>query len=94
MTGPNTSVDRRERKLAAIAYLGGACVDCGDTYDGRPEVFDFDHRFDKRDKVGHLITNCSWARLEAELDKCDLVCTNCHRTRTVERHHFGVALCE
>jgi hypothetical protein len=58
------------------------CVDCGFT-DIR--ALDPDHRdpLSKVDNVSRLITMCaSEARLLAELEKCDIVCSRCHRRRT------------
>lgn len=59
-----------------------ACVDCGRN---RPSVaMDFDHL---QDKVIQITDMWSWSRpkVEAEIAKCDLVCANCHRERTVRR---------
>ena len=82
------------KKLAAIEYLGGQCQDCGSKFKGRMEVFDFDHRYGKKIGVGAMLPKYSWAAIVIELDKCDLVCSNCHRTRTAERLRYGVAMCE
>lgn len=30
----------------------------------------------------------TWAELKAEVAKCDLVCSNCHRVRTTKRHRL------
>jgi hypothetical protein len=58
------------------------CCDCGQTF---PQCcMDFDHR-DPRTKLARvpaLIANSGWARILAEVDKCDIVCANCHRLRT------------
>lgn len=76
------------RVLARIDAIKNAnpCMDCQVSFP--PECMDFDHRpgVDKIDGVGHL-TACraSWARIEAEMAKCDLVCANCHRIRTKMR---------
>ena len=59
------------------------CVDCGVLYP--PYVMDFDHRdpSTKIDKVSRLASQTtSRERLLAEIEKCDLVCANCHRERT------------
>lgn len=61
------------------------CTDCGRQY---PHIsMDFDHRESecKIDNVSRLISS-SWARIEKEVDKCDLVCSNCHRIRTYVRY--------
>ena len=77
----------RRRKLAAIVQLGSKCRDCGLDDLSRPEVFDFDHLpgTEKLGGVGEFLQAASDERLQKELAKCELVCANCHRTRTVER---------
>lgn len=78
---------RRARKAQLIALLGGKCYDCDTEFPDRPEVFDFDHRDSKQklSDVASIIRTGSWKRVLIEVKKCDLVCTNCHRTRTVIR---------
>jgi hypothetical protein len=59
-------------------------MDCGGTFP--PECMDFDHREGETKELtigSHL--RWAWARIEAEIAKCDLVCANCHRTRTRKR---------
>lgn len=51
-------------------------------------VMDFDHRdaSTKRDTVSNLVAKArSLMAIEAEIAKCDLVCSNCHRIRTHRR---------
>lgn len=47
----------------------------------------FDHiNDDKDDCVARIANACySLARLQREIDKCELVCANCHAVRTWER---------
>lgn len=65
------------------AFKQRPCADCGNTF---PEVcMDFDHRdpSKKLEAISRMVHRAvSWERLEAELAKCDLVCSNCHRIRT------------
>ncbi len=70
-------------KLRAIEYLGGKCVVCG--YNRCAAALDFHHRNPHRkDKaIVNNIADWKWSDLKRELDKCDLVCANCHR----EIHH-------
>jgi hypothetical protein len=64
------------------------CVDCG--FKGHPAALDFDHLPGtvKSHNVGNL-TTASWAVLKAEIAKCEVVCSNCHRIRTAERGGGG-----
>lgn len=54
-------------------------------------AMDFDHRDPTTKSYGIAELRrqaCSWAKMEAEIAKCDLVCACCHRIRTwkKERH--------
>jgi hypothetical protein len=62
-----------------------SCMDCGGRF--APCAMEFDHRDpgEKLFAVSQRIANLGWERLKAEVDKCDIVCTNCHRLRTFER---------
>ncbi len=75
------AVARRRRKirLRAIEYLGGKCMKCG--YNKYPEVLEFHHRDPTQkdfnvSRKGHCR---SWERVSREIEKCDLLCANCHR---------------
>jgi hypothetical protein len=75
--------ERRERGKQYVDELKRQpCSDCGVTYP--PYVMDFDHaRGEKSLNVSRLRNGrLAWSRLLAELDKCDVVCANCHRVRT------------
>ena len=51
------------------------------------EAMDFDHidPTTKIDKVSAMVYKGSLPLLLAEIAKCELVCSNCHRIRTVAR---------
>jgi hypothetical protein len=83
-------VDRRIRRKSRrelVAELKNVpCADCGVKYP--PYVMDFDHRGDKLFEISDAIgREVSLDRFLAEIAKCDVVCSNCHR----ERHHGPVA---
>lgn len=62
------------------------CFDCSSKEP--PWAMQFDHRdgTSKVDCVTVLVHNgASWARIKAEIDKCDVVCANCHFKRTFSR---------
>jgi hypothetical protein len=65
------------RKSQAVAYLGGKCQVCG--YDRCVKAMTFHHRepSDKDFTVSQMLDR-SWDVLRRELDKCDLLCFNCH----------------
>ena len=75
-----TAAVRRYRlKLAAIKYLGGKCVHCN--FDAHPAALSFHHReggLTKDYTLADRMYSTSFANIVPELDKCDLVCNNCH----------------
>lgn len=70
--------------------MDAGCMDCG----LRPkyaQVLEFDHRPDET-KLFHVsdrMTSGTMESMLAEIAKCDIVCANCHRIRTVEKNQFG-----
>jgi hypothetical protein len=64
---------------------GKPCADCGGVFD--PECMDWDHvRGVKRFNVKQAVASrLGRATLLREVDKCELVCANCHRLRTKQR---------
>jgi len=78
---------KRERSRAHTARLAALkdvpCMDCGGRFP--PECMDFDHvRGEKEFAVG-TATLRSREDVDAEIAKCDVICANCHRTRTKKR---------
>ena len=57
------------------------CIDCGINYPYY--VMDFDHvRGQKHANVMELVSTLSKKRIDLEIAKCEIVCSNCHRIRT------------
>ena len=83
-----TTERRRKLKIQAIEYKGGKCIDC-DFDDIRfPEVFDF-HHLDSSKKDFAIFANIKvFDKLKPELDKCVLLCANCHRIRHREERGY------
>ena len=72
-----------QKKIDAISYKGSECVDCHLKYPDEPYViFDFHHTNPENKDVdwGKLRLK-SPKKIYEELDKCDLLCSNCHRKR-------------
>jgi hypothetical protein len=82
---PAPGMDRAAKKAWVAAYkLEHGCADCG--YNKHPAALDFDHLpgvVKVRDVKSGL--QFGWEGLLAEVAKCEVVCANCHRIRTVER---------
>lgn len=76
----------RYRRMKAVvdAIKDVPCMDCGNKFPS--ECMDFDHRnpSEKVAKVSLLLTY-SLSRVLNEVEKCDIVCANCHRIRTNKR---------
>ena len=75
---------RHRRKEKAVDYLGGKCVRCG--YDACIAALQFHHKDceEKDFNISHTIIK-RWSDLKEELDKCELLCANCH----AEEHYTG-----
>ena len=57
------------------------CVDCKVQYPYY--VMDFDHvRGRKQKNVMELVPSLSKKKIDEEIAKCEVVCSNCHRIRT------------
>lgn len=70
---------RKNLKKMAILYCGGSCKKC--KYKKCISALEF-HHLDPSKKVFNLGKNGhtrSWDRIKKELDKCVLLCSNCHR---------------
>jgi hypothetical protein len=66
------------------------CVDCGKCFPYY--VMQFDHIADNKvAKVSDLFRRHLWKAMWAEIAKCELVCTCCHRTRTKSRGIKSIA---
>jgi len=75
---------RQRMKIKAIAYKGGKCIICGYSKCIRSLQFHHKNASDKEFGIGGK--SYSWDKLKIELDKCDLVCANCHG----EIHDIGI----
>ena len=72
------SEKRRNNKRKAVEYKGGICSRCGQVF---PDCcFDF-HHVDvyANNEVPSSVLHKSWKSIVTELDKCIMVCSNCHR---------------
>ena len=70
-----------ERKKQAIEYKGSKCVECLRSYPNEPYyIFDF-HHIDPSTKEysWEKLRKRPWDQIHKELDRCVLVCANCHR---------------
>lgn len=75
----DASLKRRLVKEKAVREKGGKCQVCGKTFPSY--VFDFHHiNPDEKDfNIGNKHATVKWDIVKKEIDKCALVCSNCHR---------------
>lgn len=64
-------------KTKCIEYKGGVCLDCNAS---DHDILSFHHRVpnEKLFVISHNLHCKKWEELKVELDKCDLLCNNCH----------------
>ena len=70
---------RKERWARIFEYYGGRkCSKCG--IESEYPIYDLHHRDPslKEFKISRAIRH-KWETLLAEIEKCDLLCANCHR---------------
>lgn len=70
--------NQREHKIRCVKYKGGCCEVCGYKKNVSALVF---HHLDPNKKefaIGTWRREGKWAETKKELDKCKLVCCNCH----------------
>ena len=72
---------RKSRKKVLVEYKGGKCQRCG--YDKCLEALEFHHR-DPSEKDYSVASSSARKKYDLasdkkEVDKCDLLCSNCHK---------------
>ena len=91
---PKTAVSgaevRQRIKQWSLDYKGRACQKCG--YNRCLDALEFHHLnpLEKDFSISDRNVNSDWEAIKEELDKCILVCANCHREIHAEerRKHF------
>lgn len=70
-------------KIKMMDYMGNRCHDCDlNTKNSHPCIFDFHHlNQNEKDPNWKYIKFQKWDKIKNELDKCVMLCSNCHRTR-------------
>ncbi len=70
-----------------LKYKDKPCADCGIKYP--PYVMDFDHLDGDTKEFGICYMRrhrMAFDKIVAEIEKCEVVCANCHRERTNQRN--------
>lgn len=83
-----STLARIERKRWAVELLGGKCSKCG--YSKNLASLDFHHTdpSKKESAIGTMVAYHQWDKVEVELEKCILLCKNCHHETHNERLEF------
>lgn len=77
ISGSKRVVSWRQRiKIKAIAYKGGCCCKCGYNKCVRALQFHHVNRGEKEFSISGV--SRGWGTIKKELDKCVLLCANCH----------------
>jgi transcription elongation factor Elf1 len=75
-----TRQKQQYKKMLKEIKESHGCYDCGER---NHIVLDFDHIRDKKYNISRMIHDgFSWRAIKKEIEKCQVVCANCHRIRT------------
>jgi hypothetical protein len=79
----NTNKRRTDHKQKLLDYLlAHPCIDCDEK---DPIVLEFDHiRGVKSFNISAGLMK-NWEVMQEEINKCEIVCANCHKRRTAKR---------
>lgn len=86
----STTHQRMRREIINEYKVRCGCADCG--FNKHPAALDFDHK-DPSQKL-FLVSGDpkrNWKEMAKEIEKCEVVCANCHRIRTDEKNHYRTA---
>ena len=80
----NARLVLERRNLLDEIKLKTGCIKCG--YKEHPVALDFDHidSATKEFTIGTAYTSVSLKRLYKEIEKCQVLCANCHRIKTLQ----------
>lgn len=81
---------RRAQEFMWTILINSSCADCGIS---NPLVLEFDHKdpTTKKDNVSTMVARgLGVSSISAEIDKCEVVCANCHRIRTSKQQRWNL----
>ena len=82
----NKAYQQSRRDIINKIKMDKGCFKCG--YKAHAAALDFNHvRGDKKFNVSQD-PKVALHRLMAEIDKCEVLCANCHRIHTFENRHW------
>lgn len=82
---------RRSAKHHAVIKLGGKCQKCGET---REHILNFHHLNpqEKDDGLSNLLVKSKIEQFLEEINKCILLCSNCHEDFHFLESHKGITI--
>ena len=75
-------INKYSKKMKAIHHLGGSCITCGENNHFKLSF----HHIDDKEFGINLIKGHRWSKILKEINKCQLLCHNCH----MEHHHLDI----
>lgn len=88
---PNKKINTRmfqqlRRNLIDKIKLDRGCAKCG--FNAHAAALDFNHIKGTKNFSVSQDTKKAMSKLLAEIDKCEILCANCHRIHTYENRHW------
>jgi len=85
----SNKASQKRRRLVNLLKMDRPCYDCGNVFP--PVCMDWDHlpQFEKSFNIGVDQDSRRFDLVIDEINKCQLVCSNCHRIRTQARKLEG-----
>lgn len=86
VTNNSNTYRARNRNIVAQIKENTPCAICGES---DPRCLDFHHVDKKTEKLNHIVQYRGYSvkRLIKEIEKCEIICSNCHRKTYA---NFGV----
>lgn len=82
----NKEQETRIKTWVASYLRNNNCVDCNEN---NIVVLEFDHLKNKEFNISTMIhRRFSILRIKKEIEKCEVVCANCHRIRTAKQYNY------
>ena len=84
---------KQVREKLQMVKAQGECVMCGLSGSIATWALDYHHinHHEKVASVSYLVGNgYSWKKIEKEIAKCELICSNCRRIKHYEEHQAGI----
>lgn len=75
----NKKTSNKTRKYILNFLKQNPCNQCGIS---KPELLEFDHLRDKHFNISNAIRYLSTEKIIKEIEKCQVLCGNCHRIKT------------